>query len=120
MNIAQLYRDRGDAENIFDELKNQWGWTGYCTQDLLRSRIMTRIIALIYNWWSFFVMLADPDKRREAITSRPLLLHAIGRITRHANQTTLTITPGHALHKLAKKMQAKIRAVVNWFKTSAQ
>jgi hypothetical protein len=23
--IAQLYRDRGDAENAFDELKNQWG-----------------------------------------------------------------------------------------------
>ncbi|WP_235823420.1 transposase [Azohydromonas sediminis] len=27
--IAQLYRDRADAENAFDELKNQWGraWT---------------------------------------------------------------------------------------------
>ena len=24
--IAQLYRDRADAENAFDELKNQWGW----------------------------------------------------------------------------------------------
>lgn len=23
--LAQLYRDRGDAENAFDELKNQWG-----------------------------------------------------------------------------------------------
>src|SRR5215469_18257938 len=26
LTIAQLYRDRGDAENNFDELKNQWGW----------------------------------------------------------------------------------------------
>src|SRR5712671_5911761 len=26
--IAQHYRDRGDAENNFDELKNQWGWAG--------------------------------------------------------------------------------------------
>jgi Transposase DDE domain len=26
--VAQLYRDRGDAENNFDELKNQWGWAG--------------------------------------------------------------------------------------------
>ena len=24
--LAQLYRDRADAENNFDELKNQWGW----------------------------------------------------------------------------------------------
>jgi hypothetical protein len=26
--MAQLYRDRADAENGFDELKNQWGWDG--------------------------------------------------------------------------------------------
>jgi hypothetical protein len=25
LTIAQLYRDRGDAENNFDELNNQWG-----------------------------------------------------------------------------------------------
>jgi hypothetical protein len=24
--IGQLYRDRADCENGFDELKNQWGW----------------------------------------------------------------------------------------------
>ncbi|EGQ62859.1 hypothetical protein GGI1_15448, partial [Acidithiobacillus sp. GGI-221] len=28
LGIAQLYRDRADAENGFDELKNQWGWAG--------------------------------------------------------------------------------------------
>jgi hypothetical protein len=26
--IGQLYRDRSDSENNFDELKNQWGWGG--------------------------------------------------------------------------------------------
>jgi len=26
--LGQLYRDRGDCENTFDELKNQWGWGG--------------------------------------------------------------------------------------------
>ena len=30
--IGQLYRDRADCENGFDELKNQWGWGGYTTQ----------------------------------------------------------------------------------------
>ena len=24
--FAQLYRDRADCENGFDELKNKWGW----------------------------------------------------------------------------------------------
>lgn len=27
--VAQLYRDRGDCENIFDELKNRRGWGGF-------------------------------------------------------------------------------------------
>jgi len=26
--LAQQYRDRADAENIYDELKNQWAWGG--------------------------------------------------------------------------------------------
>ncbi len=26
LSLGQLYRDRADAENAFDELKNQWGW----------------------------------------------------------------------------------------------
>ena len=27
--LAQLYRDRGDSEDPFDELKNHWGWAGF-------------------------------------------------------------------------------------------
>lgn len=47
--LAQLYRDRADAENSFDELKNQWGWGGVTTQDLARSWLMARMMALVYN-----------------------------------------------------------------------
>lgn len=96
LTIAQLYRDRADCENCFDELKNQWGWGGFTTQDLKRCRLMGRMVALVYNWWSLFVRLARPDKHHEAITSRPLLLHGVARQTRHAGQTTLTITSHHA------------------------
>jgi len=35
---AQLYRGRADAENGFDELKNQWGWGGFTTQDIERCQ----------------------------------------------------------------------------------
>ena len=31
--LAQHYRDRADMENVFDELKNQWGWGGYTTKE---------------------------------------------------------------------------------------
>jgi hypothetical protein len=49
LTIAQLYRDRGDAENNFDELKNQWGWGGFTTQDVKRSQFMARIVTLTAN-----------------------------------------------------------------------
>jgi hypothetical protein len=96
LTLAQLYRDRADSENPFDELKNQWGWAGFTTRDLARCQLMARFIALIYNWWSLFVRLAEPGKHLEAITSRPLLLTAIAERTRHARQTTLKVASSHA------------------------
>lgn len=36
--LGQLYRDRADAENAFDELKNQWSWGGFTTHDLHRCQ----------------------------------------------------------------------------------
>ena len=103
--LAQLYRDRADAENNFDELKNQWGWGGFTTQDLARCRLMARMVALVYNWWNLFVRLAQPHKHFEAISSRPLLLHGVATQTKHAGQTRLTITSTHA-------KQAAIAAVL--------
>ena len=95
LTVSQLYRDRADCENTFDEIKNQWGWGGFVTRDIKRCRFIARMIALIYNWWSLFVRLANPDKRLEAITSRPLLLHGVGKLTHHAGQQSLTITQNH-------------------------
>ncbi len=95
LTLAQLYRDRADAENAFDELKNQWGWGGFTTQDLKRTQITARMTALVYNWWSLFVRLVDPMTSREAITSRPLLLTGVARATRHAGQTTLFLNSSH-------------------------
>jgi hypothetical protein len=86
LTVAQLYRDRAAGENNFDELKNHGGWGDFTTRDLQRCRLMARIVALIYNWWSLFVRLADPDQPTEAITSRPLLLYAVGRSARQPDQ----------------------------------
>ena len=113
LTVAQLYRDRGDAENPFDELKNHWGWGGFTTQDLKRCRFMARITALVYNWWSLFVRLMDPNQHTEAITSRPLMLHAIGQQTRHAGQTRVTITSTHAE---AAKVMVGYRKIAAFFK----
>ncbi len=88
--VFQHYRDRADCAYYFDEIKNQWGWGGFVTQKIKPCRFIARMIALIYNWWSLFVRLAEPDKHYEAIVSRPLLLHGVGKQTSHAAQKTLT------------------------------
>ena len=110
LSIAQLYRDRADCENVFDELKNQWGWGGFTTADLARCRITARMVALVYNWWNLFVRLAEPDKHLEAITSRPLLLSGIAERTRHARQTTVRITNAHGRANWAQSVLTGVAA----------
>ena len=117
--IVQLYRDRADVENCFDELKNQWGWGGYTTQDLKRCRLAARMVALVYNWWSLFVRLAS-GKHREAITSRPLLLNGVARQTNHAGQTILTITSHHAKSSAVQAILQSLNAFLNHLKTYAE
>ena len=95
VSIFYHYRDRADCENNFDEMKNQWGWGGYTTQDIKSCQFMSRMIALVYNWWNLFVRLAIPEKHHEAITSRPLLLSSIGRLTESGRQKKMIITSTH-------------------------
>jgi hypothetical protein len=45
LSLGQLYRDRADAENAFDELKNPWGWGGFTTHDLHRCQLAARAVA---------------------------------------------------------------------------
>ncbi len=118
--MAQLYRDRADAENGFDELKNQWGWGGFTTQDIERCQTSARAVALIYNWWSWYCRAAKPEARMEAITSRALLLAGVGRVTQHAGQTTLYLTPMHAARKTLMTLVANVRAAISHVRRVAE
>jgi len=117
--IGQLYRDRADCENGFDELMNQWGWGGYTTHDMERCNLSARAVALIYNWWSWYVRLAHPKARLEAITSRPLLLAGVARLTQHSGQSRLLLTLMHAAGDQIKTMIANIRAGLDHIRSSA-
>jgi Transposase DDE domain group 1 len=111
--IYQLYRERADSENPFDELKNQWGWAGFTTQDFERCQLMARLVALVYNWWSLFVRLVDRERHREAVTSRPMLLGGVARQTQHAGQSRLHISLSHARAKLIKKSLTQASAFLS-------
>ena len=118
--IGQLYRDRADCENGFDELKNQWGLSGFTTQDINRCQTTARACALVYNWWSWYCRTANPSARMEAITSRPLLLAAVGTAANHAGQTTLYLTPLHGKLNVLKTLIANIRAALQHVKDTAE
>lgn len=120
MTIAQLYRDRATSENHFDELKNQWGWGGFVTQDLKRSQIMARIVAQIYNWWTLFARWINPEKHAEAITSRPLMLYGVARESKHAGQRTIRITPMHGKGKENSEKIGFISSILNRIKEVAE
>jgi hypothetical protein len=66
-------------------------------------------VGLVYNWWSWYVRLANPATRLEAITSRPLLLAGVARLTEHAGQTRLLLTLTHAAGDRIKSMIANVR-----------
>ncbi len=117
--IAQHYRDRGDSENNFDELKNQWAGAGFTTHDRKRCQMMARITALVYNWWTIFMRLGIPDKHAEAVTSRPLALHGIARRTRHSNQTTVEITSTHSKGRLIAAALTRVSRFLQRLKASA-
>ncbi|UUZ66186.1 transposase (plasmid) [Polaromonas sp. P1-6] len=118
--FGQLYRDRADCENGFDELKNQWGWGGFTTQDIERCQTSARAVALVYNWWSWYCRAAKPGVRMEAITSRALLLAGVGRAVKHAGQTTLYLTPMHAAKDKLIELITHIRAALSHVRAVAE
>ncbi len=117
--LMRHYRDRADCENNFDEIKNQWGWGGFVTRQLQTSQIMARTVALIYNWWNLFVRLAIPNKHHEAISSRPLLLSSVGRLTESGRQRRMVITSTHAQGKVIQRAYARIQEFFAWLKATA-
>lgn len=117
--LAQLYRDRGDSENTFDEVKNQWGWGGYVTGDMKRCRYTAMAVGLAYNWWSVYARLANPNNRMEAISSRPMLMAGVGRMVKDAGRSVMKVTGMHAGRKKAEGMLRRVNGILSYIRTTA-
>lgn len=89
--VLPLYRGREDCENVFDEMKNQWGWGGFTSHSLAQTALFAGLSVIAANLWNIFTRLGGDGTHREAATSRPLLQTCIARITRHARQGIVTI-----------------------------
>jgi hypothetical protein len=84
------------------------------------SRVAARVVVLVYNWWSWCALAANPHARREALTSRPLLSAAVGRAASSGNQTTLYLTPMHAEAGLIKSMIANVHAAIQHVRAAGE
>ena len=80
---------------------------------------MSRIIALIYNWWNLYVRLVSSDGYKEAITSRPLLLSGVGKMTESGRQRKMNITSQHGWGEKARKMLLKANQFFSSWKSIA-
>lgn len=109
--LVQCYRDRADVENVFDEIKNQWGWGGFTSRTFAVTQLMAIITATAYNWWSFFCRLFDPAHHREAITTRPAILLGSVRQTTHSNQRTLSWSSPHGD---SNRIAVSLCAITRW------
>lgn len=100
------------------------GWGGYATQDLSSTSFMARMIGLVYNWWTLFVRTINADNEgsdghQEAITSRPLFLTSIGRVTETGRQQTMTVSSQSSKQPIIKRLLHRTSIFFNQLKAFA-
>ena len=87
--MPKHYRDRADAENCFDELKNQWGWVGFTSHKLASSRLMAGVRRQIQSGGQRTVKVRvlheKGDLIAQAVTRTSNELHRIRAITERSS-----------------------------------
>ena len=107
--VVELYRQRGDAENVFDELKNQWGFAGFSSQNAVVSETAARMLLLVYNLSTMFTrVLKNRNGHSEAITSRYELLLIPGKIVKNGREKTIVLSVGKRLETLLRAAYARL------------
>ena len=117
--MPTLYAERADCENVLDELKNQWGLSGFTTRDLKRCKVMARLTALVCNWWNVFLRIAEPTEHMEALTSRPEMLHLIASLVTHSGKKVLRFCSHHENATLVKRAFGRLHKVFSCIESTA-
>lgn len=114
--LVELYRGRGDCENVFDELKNQWGFNGFCSRYKEVTETAARLLLVAYNAWNLFLRLVEPDRHVEARHGRRWFLFISPRRVKSSRQRTWKMAVSG--HWRADLMQGYQR-VLAWLKLTA-
>lgn len=114
--VADLYHGRADCENIFDELKNQWGLAGFCSQKSNVTELAARLTLLSYNLWSLFVRFFNLNKHQEAKTSRKDFLLIAAQLVESGREHVLKMA---ACENMWSKIQVGYQRLIAWLKSTA-
>ena len=89
--IVKLYRKRTDTENVFDELKHQWGFDGFCCRKRNATALAVRLGLLVYNLWHLFLRPLEPGRHMESKGGRRWFLLIASRLTQSGRQKQFSI-----------------------------
>ena len=116
--VVLLYRKRADTENVFDEVKNQWGFRGFCSRRGVVTETAARLVWLTYNLWTLFVQLLglEPQQHTEAVRSRRQFLVLAAQMTWSGRQRTwkLAVQPNWW-----QQLKACYERLCQWLKVTA-
>jgi hypothetical protein len=90
--LVDLYRGRADMENVFDELKNHWGFGGFCCRDRIATEMAARLLLLVYNHWNLFLRAMEPKRHVEAFQGRRWFLLMAARLVRSGRALKMKVS----------------------------
>ncbi len=114
--VGRLARQRGDAENVFDELKNQWGFRGFCSGRGVVTEMAARLLVVTDNLWSLFVTRLLGQSHREAITPRSEFLMMAGQRTVSGRQQKVKLA---VTKEWWERWRAGYERLSEWLKRTA-
>jgi len=114
--IQELYRQRADTENVFDELKNQWGFSGFCAKSKATTELAARLLLLVYNLWTLFVRFIVPHKHTEAKRGRRWFLLIAARLVQSGRQKEIQVSISGGW---AQQLRDGYIRLYEWIRTTA-
>jgi len=114
--IAEMYQGRADCENVYDELKNQWGLAGFCSQQSNVTELAARLTLLSYNLWSLFVRFFNLKKHQEAKTSRKDFMLIASQYVESGRERFIELS---VTHDLWTRIQTGYQRLILWLRATA-
>lgn len=114
--IIEVYRQRADTENVFDELKHQWALEGFCCRRRNATALAARLGLLIYNLWHLFLRLLEPGRHVESAGGRRWFLLIAARLVKSGRQKTLQVSVSG---KWWEQLRAGYQRVCAWLAATA-